>query len=104
MRRAIHVALTVLLVASTAPVWSAGSGPSAMPSSMPNLPERQMTPEEKAKIAYNSGVRAVNKGDKYAGNAEKASDDRKKEKATKEANEEYATARAKFEQAVQLAP
>jgi tetratricopeptide (TPR) repeat protein len=75
-----------------------------MPSSMPNVPEREMTPEEKAKIAYNSGLRAVSKGDKSAAHAEKATDDRKKEKATKQANEQYSTARTKFEQATELAP
>jgi tetratricopeptide (TPR) repeat protein len=75
-----------------------------MPSSMPNLPEREMTPEDRAKVAFNAGVRAVNKADKYAANADKATDERKKDKASKEANEQYSNARAKFEQAVQFAP
>src|SRR5262245_62099206 len=101
MRKAIYIVLVALLAA---PAWSASTGPSSMPSSMPNMPEREMTPEQKAKIAFNSGVRAVEKADKYAANAEKASDDRRKEKATREANERYTEARAKFEQVVQLAP
>jgi tetratricopeptide (TPR) repeat protein len=100
----VVVTLVVVLAAASAPAWSASTGPSSMPSSMPNMPEREMTPEEKAKIAFNSGVRAVNKADKYDANAEKASDARKKEKATKEASEHYAEARGKFEQVVQLTP
>ena len=105
MRKPIHIVLTALLAAGTATAtWSASSGPSSMPSSMPSMPEREMTPEEKGKIAYNSGVRAANKGDKYATHADKASDARKKEKAAKEASEQYSNARAKFEQAVELAP
>ncbi len=105
MHRAPHWLLSALLVAAVAPAtWSASSGPSSMPSSMPNVPEREMTPEEKGKMAYNSGLRAVKKGDKNAANAEKATDERKKEKATKEATEQYSNARAKFELAVQLAP
>ena len=104
MRRVTHFLLGALIVAACAPAWSASSGPSSTPSSMPNLPSREMTPEEKGRQAYNSGVRAASKGDKYADKAAKATDDRKKEKALKDANEEYTTARAKFEQAVELAP
>src|SRR5690349_5766085 len=98
------VTLVVVLAAGTRPAWSASTGPSSMPSSMPNMPEREMTPEEKAKIAFNSGVRTVNKADKYDANAATAKDERKKEKAAQEASERYAEARAKFEQVVQLAP
>lgn len=104
MRRVTHIMLGALLVAAVAPAWSASSGGgSSMPSSM-NVPEREMTPEQKAKMAYSSGLRAATKGDKYTANAEKAKDERKKEKAAKEANEQYSNARAKFEQAVELAP
>lgn len=105
MRKSIHIVLTALLAAaSCTTAWSASSGPSSMPSSMPNMPEREVSPEEKGRMAYNSGVRAANKGDKYSANAEKATDARKKDKAAKEANEQYANARAKFELATQMAP
>ena len=104
MRKPIQIVLAAVLVATTAPVWSASTGPSSMPSSMPNLPEREMTPEDRGKVAFNAGVRAVNKADKYATNADKATDERKKDKASQEANEQYSNARAKFEQAVQFAP
>lgn len=98
------VVLGALLAAGTAPAWSASSGPSSGGSSMPTMPDRELTPEEKGKQAYNSGIRAANKGDKNAANAAKATDDRKKQKAANEANEQYSKAREKFEQAVQLAP
>src|SRR4051812_43749819 len=101
VRRVTHLMLGALLVAATAPTWSASSGPSSMPSSMPSAPARELTPEERGKQAYNSGIRAASKGDKYSDKAEKATDARKKERATKDANEEYAEARAKFEQATQ---
>jgi tetratricopeptide (TPR) repeat protein len=104
MRKVVHIALGVLLIAGTAPAWSASSGPSSMGSSMPTMPERQLTPEDKAKQAYNSGLRNANKGDKYSANADKATDDRKKQKAADEAKEQYSDAREKFEQAVQLNP
>ena len=104
MRRVTHILLGALLAAAAIPTWSASSGPSSMPSSMPSMPARELTPEEQGKQAYNSGIRAASKGDKYSDKAEKATDARKKEKFTKDANEEYATARAKFEQATQLAP
>jgi tetratricopeptide (TPR) repeat protein len=101
MRKALYLVLAAVLAA---PAWSASTGPSNMPSSMPNMPARELTPEEKAKMAFNSGVRAVNKADKYGEKSEKASDDRRKEKASKEANERYAEARGKFEEVVQLTP
>jgi tetratricopeptide (TPR) repeat protein len=104
MRKPIQIVLAAVLVVGTVPVWSAATGSSSMPSSMPNMPEREMTPEDRAKVAFNAGVRAVNKADKYAANADKANDDRKKDKAAKEASEQYSNARAKFEQAAQFAP
>jgi tetratricopeptide (TPR) repeat protein len=105
MRKVVHIALGVLLVGGMAPAWSASSGPSSMgSSSMPSMPDRELTPEQKAKQSYNSGLRNANKGDKYSANAAKATDDRRKQKATDEANEQYSKAREKFEEAVQLNP
>src|SRR5262245_7820884 len=104
MRQGLSLIVGALLVAGALPVWSASSGPSSMGSSMPNMPDRELSPEEKGKQAYNSGIRSANKGDKYSANAEKATDDRKKQKAADEAKEQYSNAREKFEQAVQLAP
>jgi tetratricopeptide (TPR) repeat protein len=104
-RNGLQLIIGALLVAGAVPAWSASSGPSSMGgSSMPSMPDRELSPEEKGKQAYNSGIRAANKGDKYSANAEKATDARKKQKAADEAKEQYSNAREKFEQAVQLAP
>lgn len=105
MRFGLRILMSALLIASVSPAWSAGAGPTSGGMNMPDLPpSREQTPEERAKYAYNSGVRAVNKADKYDAAADKATDARKKDKATKEALDEYKTARGKFEQAVQYAP
>jgi tetratricopeptide (TPR) repeat protein len=96
--------VAALLVSAVPAAWSAGAG-SAPSSSMPRMePARELTPEERAKQAYNAGVRAVKKADKYDESATKATDPRKKEKAAKESQEKYGDALAKFEQAVQFNP
>ena len=101
MRIGVPLVVAALLVSAVPAAWSAGGN--SMPSSnMPRMePARELTPEERAKQAYNAGVRAVKKADKYAESAEKATDPRKKEKAAKEAQERYGDALAKFELAVE---
>lgn len=104
MRIGIPFVVAALLV-SAAPLASAagaGAAPSSMPSNME--PARELTPEERAKQAYNSGVRAVKKADKYDEAAAKATDQKKKDKATKESQEKYQDALGKFELAVQSNP
>ena len=102
MRIGVPLVVAALLVSSAA--WSAGGN--SMPSSnMPRMePARELTPEERAKQAYNGGVRAVKKADKYEESAAKAADPRKKEKSTKEAQERYEDALAKFQLAVEANP
>jgi hypothetical protein len=63
---------------------------------MPSMPMRQATPQEKARDAYNDGVRYVKKADKARHAANDASDPGKKDKASKEAHDAYAAALAKF--------
>jgi len=105
MRTGTRILITALFVAGVPQVWAAASGPSSGGSSMPDMsPSRAQTPEDKAKSVYNSGVRTVNKADKYDAAAEKATDARKKDKASAEAQEQYKSALGKFEQAVQYAP
>ena len=65
---------------------------------------REQTPEEKSKILYNEGVHDVKKADKYQASATEKSDARKKERATKEAQEYYASALTRFQQAAQNDP
>lgn len=105
MRIGISFVVAALLVSAAPAAWSAGgnSMPSSnMPSNME--PPRELTPEERAKQAYNSGVRTVKKADKYDETAAKATDPRKKEKSEKEAQERYGDALAKFELAVEANP
>ena len=95
------VSFGAVLLMSVPAAWPAGAGQMSAPEIRA---PREQTPAEQARLAYNSGVRAVKKGDKYEAAAEKASDARKKEKAAQEASEQYAAARSQFEQAVQYAP
>ncbi|HXY76694.1 MAG TPA: tetratricopeptide repeat protein [Steroidobacteraceae bacterium] len=90
-----------LLLATAATAWANGGG--GMPMAMP-MPPRQATPQDQARDAYNDGVRYVKKADRYAGDATQQSDAGKKEKATKEAHDNYGSALGKFETAVQLDP
>ena len=104
MRIGAPLLVTALLIGAAPAAWSAGGGPSPS-SNLPSMePARELTPEERAKSAYNSGVRAVKKADKYDEAAAKATDERKKDKATKESQEDYQNALGKFEQAVQYNP
>ena len=105
MRIGVPFVVAALLVSAAPAAWSAAGN--SMPSSnMPSNMEapREVTPEERARQAYNSGVRTVKKADKYDETAAKATDPRKKEKAEKEAQERYGDALAKFELAVQSNP
>jgi tetratricopeptide (TPR) repeat protein len=104
MRIGVPLVVAALLVSVVPAAWSAGGN--SMPSSnVPRMePARELTPEERAKQAYNSGVRTVKKADKYDESSLKAVDPRKKEKSAKQAQERYQDALAKFELAVQSNP
>ena len=104
MRIGAPLLITTLLLSAAPAAWSAAGGP-APSSNLPTMePARELTPEERAKSAYNSGLRAVKKGDKYDEAAGKATDARKKDKAAKESQEQYQNALGKLEQAVQYNP
>jgi tetratricopeptide (TPR) repeat protein len=68
------------------------------------MPERQMTPEEQAKAAYNQGVRAVKQADKLAKAADEATDEKKKTKSADKARRQYQNARGYFAAAAQRKP
>ena len=85
------------LLASLMPLaWANGGG--SMPAPMP----RVETPQQKARDAYNDGVHYVKKADKAQDYALHANDAAKKDKALHEAQEAYAAALARFQQAVGL--
>ena len=92
---------TLVLLALAAPAaWANGGGSMSMPS-VPEMP-RELTPQQKAREAFNDGVHEVKKADKAQAAAAAASDAGKKDKATQEAHERYAAALARFQQATQL--
>lgn len=91
-------------------VGSAGfaSGGGMMRQATPPPPQQQQpraeTPAQKAASVYNEGVRLVKKADKAQDAATAATDAGKKDKATREANDKYTSAHAKFEAATQIDP
>jgi tetratricopeptide (TPR) repeat protein len=82
-----------LAASSGGPMGGSGGGDFNAP--------REQTPKEKARTAYNEGLRAVRKGDSQAAAAGKATDERKKEKAASKSVEFYERARDSFTLAVQ---
>jgi tetratricopeptide (TPR) repeat protein len=82
--------------------WANGGGGMSMPAPPP-MP-REQTPQQKAKDAYNDGVHYVKKADKAQAAAAQATDAGKKDKAAHEAQDRYAEALAKFQQATDLDP
>jgi tetratricopeptide (TPR) repeat protein len=97
---AICLGVLVVALGSGAAFANGGGGAPAGGGSF-NMPERQMTPEEQAKAAYNQGVRAVKAADKLAKTAEEATDDKKKTKAQDKAKRQYENARGYFAAALQ---
>ncbi len=102
--RIAAIGLGVLVVAlGSGAAFAAGGGGAPSGGSF-NMPERQMTPEEQAKAAYNQGVRAVKSADKLAKTADEATDDKKKTKASDKAKRQYENARGYFAAALQRKP
>ncbi|HEY7638668.1 MAG TPA: tetratricopeptide repeat protein [Steroidobacteraceae bacterium] len=101
--RIAAIGLGVLVVAlGSGAAFASGSGGGAPAGGGSfNMPERQMTPEEQAKSAYNQGLRAVKAADKQAKSAEEATDEKKKAKAQDKANHQYENARGYFAAALQ---
>jgi tetratricopeptide (TPR) repeat protein len=97
---AIGVGMLVVAFGSGA-AFAAGGGGAPSGGGSFNMPERQMTPEDQAKAAYNQGVRAVTAADKLAKTAEEATDDKKKTKAQDKAKRQYENARGYFASALQ---
>ena len=87
-----------VLVTAVPAVWANGGGPARMPEI------REQSPEDQAKALYNQGVHDVKKADKYQASAAEVTDARKKERALKEAQEYYASALSKFQQATKSDP
>lgn len=98
----IPLAMTLLLSAS----WTAfGAGSGSTPSGGgASRYETPATPEETARLAYNAGVRAVEKGDELSADAARQSDAKKQQKALDKAKSTYSGALKKFARATELNP
>lgn len=96
---AIGFGVLVVVLAGSGVAFAAGGGSSGGGGS--SMPERQMTPEEQAKAAYNQGVRAVKQADKLSKAADEATDEKKKTKSQDKAKKQYENARGYFAAAVQ---
>lgn len=97
---AIGLGLLVVALGSGA-AFAAGGGGAPSGGGSFDMPQRQMTPEEQAKAAYNQGVRAVKAADKLAKAADEATDEKKKTKALDKAKRQYENARGYFASALQ---
>jgi tetratricopeptide (TPR) repeat protein len=102
MRLLIACCSACLLAAVSVDASANAGGGMSMPS-MP-MPSRQATPQDKARDAYNDGVRHVKKADKAQQTASEATDSGKKDKAAKEAHDAYVSALGKFKESAGLDP
>jgi len=98
------VAMTIFLAAS----WTAfGAGGGSMPATGGGGTASRFearTPAETARLAYNDGVRGVEKGDELAADAARQTDAKKQQKAADKAKNAYAGALKKFTRATELVP
>ena len=101
--RIAAIGLGVLIVAlgSGAALAAGGGGGAPSGGGSFDMPQRELTPEEKAKRAYSQGVRAVKAADKQAKAADEATDEKKKAKAADKAKRQYENARGYFAAALQ---
>ena len=95
------VAASMFLAASVG--WAMQSGPSQMPSGAGQMGQMR-SPEERAALAYNSGVEDMKKADEYEVAAAKETDTKAQEKAHRKAHYAYLSARNEFQDATRLAP
>jgi tetratricopeptide (TPR) repeat protein len=103
MRIALQVLSACLLAGGMSAGWANGGGGMSMPAAPPPMP-RERTPQQQAQDAYNDGVHEVKKADKAQAAAAQATDAGKKDKAAHEAQDRYAGALPRFQQATQLDP
>ena len=71
---------------------------------MPRMPAETRTPEDEARIAYNAGVKQVEKAQQYEKDAAAATDEGKRERLQKKSSSAYEKAAREFEKAVKNVP
>jgi len=102
MRISSGVLFLAAMLSGAGAAVAAGGGGGTM--NMPSARMPEQTPEEKAISAYNAGVRGVKKADELTAEAAQATDQGRRDKATKRANDGYRKALSKFERAAELNP
>ena len=101
MRTFIRPLTVTLLLAVSWTAFGSGGGSMSTPSDEKLLAR---TPESQAHMIYNTGVRAIEKGDHLLADAARQTDARKQQKAREKAQQAYNTASKKFLQVVDLQP
>ena len=94
----------IVAIALAAPMAASAAGGGGVSSGGSMSAPREMTPEERAKSAYNQGVRAVKQADKLGKDAAAAANEKKQAKAAERSQKQYAKAREYFAAATQLQP
>lgn len=103
----MRVSSSLIVILALSASWTAfgAGGGSSLPSSMPSVEARTPpSPEERARTAYDLGVRSVQKADRMMADAARQSDARKQQKARDKAQRVYRDALRKFERAAELRP
>jgi tetratricopeptide (TPR) repeat protein len=99
--------LASLLLATSWTAFGAGGGSSPMPAdrtsgSASRLARETLSPDEQARVAYNAGVKAVEKADDLDADAARQTDAKKQAKMHDKANDAYSAALKKFMKATEL--
>jgi tetratricopeptide (TPR) repeat protein len=97
---ALLTALLACFVLPDSAALAAGGGS----MDLPQTPSHKRTPEDEAKMAYNSGVKQIEKAQELEQDATSAADESKRERALKKAQGAYEKASRSFETAVSKAP
>jgi tetratricopeptide (TPR) repeat protein len=105
MRNIFKPLAMTIMIASACTAFGAGGGSMPMPSSTGSASRLEpATPEERAREAYNAGVRGVEKGDDLGADAARQTDDKKKQRSLDKAKKAYDGALKKFTLATELNP
>jgi tetratricopeptide (TPR) repeat protein len=103
MRKSL-IFLSVILLATSWSAFGAGGGSAPSGGGPSTRYETPQTPEETARLAYNAGVRGVEKGDQLTADAARQGDAKKQQKALDKAKNAYAGAMKKFTRATEFNP
>src|SRR6185503_3250949 len=102
MRNFTQPITATLLLAMACTAFGAGGG--SMPSTGSTRSTPSLTPEEQARVFYNDGVSAVEKGDSLTADAARQEDPKKQQKIQGKAHSAYTGALKKFIRATGLNP